>query len=552
MRELWAGWVPVLFLLGSLLLPGDPPSAKADAPVSITFRVVAPSSPSTAALYWSGPLNRWDPGPEGIGNHPWAEETRLSRTGKGWTVTLDVPRGDTVRYRYTRGSTFSVVGAAGGGPRPPRQVVTDRAKTVLDTVETWRNRPTAPQEASWFKVPLTPASPTTVRRDGEGHRFSGTILYGTDRIRTFFRGYDLTTTLHRIPPGLADTLVYAWRMSNAPRRNTLRFLAGRNRPNGAWRVYADADNDGRIRHDDLALRLPPGTSTPRDTLLTLDYAVAVGDSLRPRSTEAELRFLPDPPGAYTSTRTEAPTLVLRPEFTVREGTLEMPDTTLTFAVRRPHNGHGVGWRGWHTVLVDRDSDGHYDVSKGSNERVEFQEPFRLGYLDLEVADIDPHGRWIRLRPAADAPNSHSRQPGDAVAAWTDPVFDAVPLERKRLRNRYVLLDFWASWCGPCIEALPTLQDARTRFDDRRFVLLGVVVNDQRSNVERVLNRYDIGWPHVYDGTSLKDYFRVRGLPDPILIGPDGTIVERGASLRGDRLFDTLSKYLPPAGTSPDP
>lgn len=513
-------------------------------PVPITFRVVVSTEvPPGDVLYWSGTLNRWDPGPEGIGRHPWAEEEALSRESKYWTITLDAPRGDTVRYRYTRGSVFSVEGTASGGKHPVRKVVADGPKTVTDTVVSWRDHPDPSKAESWIHVSLKPANPAKMQRDGEVRRFSGTTLYATDRVREFFRGYDMETRLKQIPEALKDTLVYPRRMSNAPRRNTVRFLTGQYENNDTWHVYSDGNNDGRIHKKDLVLRIPPNASEPRDTLVTLEYDVALRDSLHTRTVKAKLSFRPDPPSPYVSSHTEAPTLILRPKFAFREGTVEVRDTAMTLAIRCAHNGHGLGWRGWHSVLIDQDGDGIYDVSSGSNERYEFQEPFRLGYLNLEVADIDPHGRWVRLRPATEAAPDRSMQPGVSEISWTHSVFDALPIEADQLQDRYVLLDFWASWCTPCIEALPTLQTAREKFSDTPFVLLGIAVNDQRENVERVAKRRGIAWPQVYDGETLKEYFRVQGIPDPILIGPDGMILERGLSLRENRLLDTLGKYL---------
>lgn len=544
MCKLRARWTGLLLLfLGSALVAGANSRRTIAEPVPITFRVVVSAEvPSGDALYWTGTLNRWDPGPEGVGRHPWAEEEPLSRESGHWTITLDVPRGDTVRYRYTRGSVFSVEGAPSGGTHPVRKVVAGHPKTVVDTVTAWRDRPDSSKAESWFEVALEPADPAMMQRNGEVHRFAGTTLYATDRVREFFRGYKIKTRLKQIPEALTDTLVYPRRMSNAPKRNTVRFLAGQHENTDAWRIYSDGNNDGRIHEKDLVLRIPPNASEARDTLVTLEYDAEGRDSLHTRTVEAKLSFRPDPPSPYASTHSDAPTLVLRPEFAFREGTVQVGDTTMTVAVRRSHAGHGLGWRGWHSVLVDQDGNGIYNVSKGSNERFEFQEPFRLGYLDLEVADIDPHGQWMRLRPATETPPNRSMQPGDSVS-WTHSVYDVLPLDAGQLRDRYILLDFWASWCSPCIEALPTLQTAHERFSDAPFVLLGIAVNDRQSNVERVIERRGIDWPQVYDGKTLKEHFRVRGLPDPILIGPDGMILKRGSSLRKSQLLETLGAYL---------
>ena len=63
-------------------------------------------------------------------------------------------------------------------------------------------------------------------------------------------------------------------------------------------------------------------------------------------------------------------------------------------------------------------------------------------------------------------------------------------------------------------------------------------------MRRVVDRRDVTWPIVFDeGREIASAFPVLGLPDPILIGPDGRVVERGDALRGDALSDTLDRHL---------
>jgi len=111
-------------------------------------------------------------------------------------------------------------------------------------------------------------------------------------------------------------------------------------------------------------------------------------------------------------------------------------------------------------------------------------------------------------------------------------------------DQYVLLDFWASWCSPCIQEIPTLRRVHETYAGDRFALIGIATQDAKASVRRVADRRDVTWPIVFDeDREIASVFRVLGLPDPILISPDGRVVERGDALRGDSLSDTLDRYL---------
>ena len=102
------------------------------------------------------------------------------------------------------------------------------------------------------------------------------------------------------------------------------------------------------------------------------------------------------------------------------------------------------------------------------------------------------------------------------------------------RGGYVLVDFWASWCGPCRREMPTIKEIYTKYKDQGLTVLGVAVNDEVADTQKAIEDMGIEWPVFSDiqGTTL-DIYGISGIPHLILFAPDGTIVSRGA--RGDGL-----------------
>lgn len=107
----------------------------------------------------------------------------------------------------------------------------------------------------------------------------------------------------------------------------------------------------------------------------------------------------------------------------------------------------------------------------------------------------------------------------------------------------MLLDFWGSWCGPCIDGIPHLQKAYQQFNDHNFEMVGFAYQS-RESLDKSLEEYELPWPQIVDAKRVySTKFLVRGYPTYYLIGPDGTVLESGSSLRGEQLIPTLEKYL---------
>jgi len=101
-----------------------------------------------------------------------------------------------------------------------------------------------------------------------------------------------------------------------------------------------------------------------------------------------------------------------------------------------------------------------------------------------------------------------------------------PLSLKSLRGKYVILDFWGSWCGWCIKGIPQMKEYYTKYKGK-FEILGIDCNDTDQKWREAVKKHELPWLHVYNprtSSVLKDY-AIQGFPTKIIIGPDGKIVK---------------------------
>ena len=111
------------------------------------------------------------------------------------------------------------------------------------------------------------------------------------------------------------------------------------------------------------------------------------------------------------------------------------------------------------------------------------------------------------------------------------------------KGQYVLVDFWASWCGPCREETPFVVKAYNDYKDKGLVVIGIAVRDQQPNTQKAMANMDIYYPQLLDPSiALAGEFGVSAIPHLFLFGPDGKIVQQGMRGEGiDALLQTIFK-----------
>lgn len=119
---------------------------------------------------------------------------------------------------------------------------------------------------------------------------------------------------------------------------------------------------------------------------------------------------------------------------------------------------------------------------------------------------------------------------------------------KDLRGKYVLIDFWASWCYPCREENPNLVKAYNQYKDQNFTVLGVSLDQpgKHDAWTKAIREDGLSWLHVSDLKYWKNEvalrYSVRSIPQNFLIDPNGKII--AANLRGEELLRKLQELLP--------
>ncbi len=113
------------------------------------------------------------------------------------------------------------------------------------------------------------------------------------------------------------------------------------------------------------------------------------------------------------------------------------------------------------------------------------------------------------------------------------------------KGKYVLVDFWASWCGPCRMENPNVVKAYNEFKGKNFTILGVSLDKEKDAWQQAIKQDQLAWDHVSDlkywNSKAVDVFKFEGIPFNVLIDPQGKIIAQ--ELRGEDLENKLSQVL---------
>ena len=148
-------------------------------------------------------------------------------------------------------------------------------------------------------------------------------------------------------------------------------------------------------------------------------------------------------------------------------------------------------------------------------------------------------------PAAGGPNSKAQPSGAAAPDFTMNDVDGKPFTLSSLKGKYVLVDFWASWCAPCRAENPNVVNAFNKYKNKNFTILGVSLDDDKTAWLKAIENDKLNWKQVSDLKGWENMtvglYGYQGIPYNVLLDPQGNII--ATELRGPALEQKLAEVL---------
>ena len=143
-------------------------------------------------------------------------------------------------------------------------------------------------------------------------------------------------------------------------------------------------------------------------------------------------------------------------------------------------------------------------------------------------------------------NNKLLEVGEMAPDFELPQPDGSMLKLSDLRGKVVLIDFWASWCGPCRAEFPNVKALYAQYKSKGFEILGVSLDRDKPSWVGSINSLGLTWRHVSDlkywSCAPAKLYKVTGIPFTVLVDKDGKILAKG--LRGEDLDKHLEKLFP--------
>jgi thiol-disulfide isomerase/thioredoxin len=204
------------------------------------------------------------------------------------------------------------------------------------------------------------------------------------------------------------------------------------------------------------------------------------------------------------------------------------------------------------ILIDRNANGKFDP-KG--ESFDVRKPFNVGGTTYELKDISKDGTNFKVakstKTVAEVPMEDQAASGPKAAS-----FEAKTTDNKTVKfpddykGKVVMLDFWATWCGPCMREVPNVVANYDKYHSKGFEVLGVTLDDKNglAKVKSVMSEKHMKWPQIFDGggwqAKVAQLYDIHSIPAAFLVdGDTGKIIAKGDDVRGPGLEKAIEKAL---------
>ena len=192
-------------------------------------------------------------------------------------------------------------------------------------------------------------------------------------------------------------------------------------------------------------------------------------------------------------------------------------------------------------------EGHWDDAFGY--ALLYSEFFNFTPLAQQKALIAKFGNWLKSTQTAQKISKTIEAQEKTAEGMPYIDITGTDAEGKRIalsdfigKGNYVLMDIWASWCGPCKGEIPNLARLHNQYKDKGLTVIGIFVWDKQENLKKAMDSEGIIWPQILDKENKSiQMYGIDGIPHIILFSPNGTILKR--NLRGDTMIKTVEEIM---------
>jgi thiol-disulfide isomerase/thioredoxin len=135
--------------------------------------------------------------------------------------------------------------------------------------------------------------------------------------------------------------------------------------------------------------------------------------------------------------------------------------------------------------------------------------------------------------------------GASFPEFTETDIDGKPLSLADYKGKIVLIDFWATWCGPCVAELPNVLKTYEKYHSKGFEIIGISLDENKEMLTGFTKARNMPWQQYFDGkgwkNKLSQRFGIRSIPATYLVGKDGKLI--GKNFRGEALEQAVAKAL---------
>ncbi len=293
-------------------------------------------------------------------------------------------------------------------------------------------------------------------------------------------------------------------------------------------LYVDNDRSGVLRKVDWEVQLWDGS-----LLASVPFSVSYEDLASSSTYRVFLIWNPRTPIVITYCRDS-----------YRSGEIQLGDITYLTALIDDDTDGRYDDLDRDIMFIDTDQDGELFTTTDSHEWYWLDEPFNIAGTVYRALAVSPDGSKIVIEETDDwVAQKPPLEVGFPAPGFTGLDINGKEISLASLKGQVVLLDFWASWCAPCLAELPTLKGIDDEYTKDGVVVIGIDLDRSETSFTQAIADYDLSYRQIYDGPDgpIADLYRVSGIPMLYLIDQEGII--RGKDLRGEELLQSVQALL---------